>query len=64
MPKDRKQDDTRDNAGGKVRTWTVTIGIAFGILFAMYGLAYLNDAHVRASAATTTLTETQGAPGR
>jgi hypothetical protein len=64
MPEDRKQNDTRDNAGDKARTWTVTIAIAVAILIAMYGLAYLNDAHFRAIAAPAALTDTQSAPSR
>ena len=43
------------------RTWTVTLGISFAILFAMYGLAFINDAHVRL-AAPSLIGTASGAP--
>ncbi|HKS65382.1 MAG TPA: hypothetical protein VJT13_27000 [Xanthobacteraceae bacterium] len=45
------------------RTWTVTLGISFAVLFAMYGLAFINDAHIRVSAPSLIGTAS-GAPSR
>ena len=57
---DRKQSETGTSPA---RTWTVTLGISFAVLFAMYGLAFMNDAHIRV--ATPALIGTaSGAPCR
>ena len=45
------------------RTWSVTLGISFAVLFAMYGLAFMNDAHIRLSAPSLIGTAS-GAPSR
>ena len=44
---DRKQDETRTSPA---RTWTVTLALSFAVLTAMYGLAFMNDAHIRLAA--------------
>ena len=51
------------------RTWTVTLGISFAVLFAMYGLAFLNDPHMRNDAqirlaAPSLIGTASGAPSR
>ena len=56
----RKQGETPMSPA---RTWTVTLGISFAILFAMYGLAFMNDAHVRL-AAPSLIGTASGAPSR
>ena len=45
------------------RTWTVTLSISFAVLFAMYGLAFMNDAHIRL-AAPSLIGTASGAPSR
>lgn len=41
-----RKDDTPARTS-PARTWAVTLGISFAVLFAMYGLAFMNDAHIR-----------------
>jgi len=59
-----------DNRGASpARTWTVTLGISFAVLFAMYGLAFMNDAHMRNDAhirlaAPSLIGTASGAPSR
>ena len=57
---DRKQGETRTSPA---RTWAVTLGISFAVLFAMYGLAFMNDAHIRL-AAPSLIGTAAGAPSR
>ena len=56
----RTQSETRPSPA---RTWTVTLGISFAILFVMYGLAFVNDAHFRL-AAPSLIGTASGAPSR
>ena len=61
MPEaDHTQGETRTSPA---RTWTVTLAISFAILFAMYGLAFINDAHIRL-AAPSLIGTASGAPSR
>ena len=55
-----KPDNTKINSA---RTWTVTLAVSSALLFAMYGLAYVNDAHVRV-AAPSLIGTASGAPSR
>lgn len=57
---DDKQDENRTTPA---RTWTVTLGVSFAVLFAMYGLAFMNDAHIRL-AAPSLIGTASGAPSR
>ena len=57
---DRKPGETRTSPA---RTWTVTLGVSFAVLFAMYGLAFMNDAHIRL-AAPSLIGTASGAPSR
>ena len=63
---DRKQDETRTSPArtSPARTWTVTLGISFAVLFAMYGFAFMNDAHIRLAAAPSLIGTASGAPSR
>lgn len=56
----RKQGENRTSPA---RTWTVTLGVSFAVLFAMYGLAFMNDAHIRL-AAPSLIGTASGAPSR
>lgn len=54
------KDETRPTPA---RTWTVTLAVSFGVLFAMYGLAFMNDAHIRL-VAPPLIGTASGAPSR
>lgn len=51
------------HSASPARTWTVTLGISLAVLFAMYGLAFVNDAHFR-MAAPSLIGTASGAPSR
>ena len=53
MTEDNRKAAHPENAGQSFHTWFVTIAVSFGLLVAMYGFAYLNDAHVRVMRAAT-----------